>query len=554
MLMKTCDTFMNKGSAIAAAVTLTVTGSAIGQPAAPFEAYLVKDIWPGGSGLNAPIAGNDSAQHGMTVIGDTLYFGATREGDIVPDGNSTIRQWHLWKTDGTGAGTQLVAEVDLGIRTPIGNFGDGRLIMGGGATERLSLGGASITRFPRPVITDGTPEGTLQLTTADGQLLQGSSISTRPLYNLPEGIRVLNARTRPDDDDGNTYVTDGTIAGTVPLDRASLNPNGVGISSPQFNINGEFLFEGSSDFIPDRWSIFKSPDGTFANSEVLVQGQRMTFPASFPSPAGDKVVFTDGDIQGGTVWVTDGTAEGTQMIKDLGLNTSIRPSGPSNSRFTAFNGQFYFAADSSATFGIRDLWVTDGTAEGTQIFDVIERGPTTLGNVGPAPSRFTVTDNLMYFVADDGIHGRQLYRTDGTEEGSFRITEIRPSTDQTDNLNRFRSWSGYPPVMTAGEGDLLFFVAEAEDAQSLYMTDGTAEGTEVLFSLDGFTTTNQRLHITDLTLMGDTLFFVAPLEFDGSTASQYELHAMIIPEPGTIALLCLGGLTMLARRRRATAA
>lgn len=80
-------------------------------------------------------------------------------------------------------------------------------------------------------------------------------------------------------------------------------------------------------------------------------------------------LFSANDSVTGTeLWITDGTAAGTSLFKDI--NPGLGDSNPS--QLTALgNGTFLFAA--SGTLG-RELWITDGTAAGTSVLKDIRAG------------------------------------------------------------------------------------------------------------------------------------------------------------------------------------
>ncbi len=65
-----------------------------------------------------------------------------------------------------------------------------------------------------------------------------------------------------------------------------------------------------------------------------------------------------------------------------------------------FNGSYYFAA-SDNEYGM-ELWATDGTNEGTRLVKDIFPG-----RDGSHPGKFFVFNNLLFFNADNGKHGRK---------------------------------------------------------------------------------------------------------------------------------------------------
>ena len=108
------------------------------------------------------------------------------------------------------------------------------------------------------------------------------------------------------------------------------------------------------------------------------------------------------------LWVTDGTAEGTVVVKDLGDSGAPR-------QLTAFGGKLLFLAPAQG----EELWVSDGTTAGTRPLTDI---------AAPAPFNQTqflkVLGGKVYFVADDLTHGAELWATDGTAAGTVRVTEF----------------------------------------------------------------------------------------------------------------------------------
>src|SRR5262249_36261710 len=102
------------------------------------------------------------------------------------------------------------------------------------------------------------------------------------------------------------------------------------------------------------------------------------------------------------LWKSDGTQAGTTLVKD------IRPGGAGSSplNLTAFNGLLYFTAGDGAHG--RELWVSDGTAAGTALVQDINPGSGSAFYPFYNPE-FTVVGGQLFFVADDRVHGRELW-------------------------------------------------------------------------------------------------------------------------------------------------
>src|SRR6185437_1335649 len=126
-----------------------------------------------------------------------------------------------------------------------------------------------------------------------------------------------------------------------------------------------------------------------------------------------KVVFYANDgVHGEEPFVSDGTAAGTMLLKDINRRPAdsplpIRsPSARVDYRpGVVANGRFLFAA----TDGVNgyELWSTDGTPSGTTLVRDINPGSASSG-----PLQLVAVGNTVFFVADDGTDGPQLWATD----------------------------------------------------------------------------------------------------------------------------------------------
>src|SRR5438874_12326946 len=87
--------------------------------------------------------------------------------------------------------------------------------------------------------------------------------------------------------------------------------------------------------------------------------------------------------------------------------------------------------------------------------------------VGSAPAFFVpVGSSVFYFRANDGIHGTELWRSDGTAEGTALVADITASSANAD-----------PASLINVNGTLFFTATETAHGRELWKSDGTAVGT-----------------------------------------------------------------------------
>ena len=182
---------------------------------------------------------------------------------------------------------------------------------------------------------------------------------------------------------------------------------------------------------------------------------------------GAKVFFAadDGD-HGKELWTSDGTRSGTHMV------SNIRPGGSSSPwGLTAHRGKLYFTAD-DGEHG-REPWVSDGTRAGTRMLKDIRVGREASislydnGGLLTLDRAFHILGDRLLFRVDDGEHGQEVWRTNGTRSGTRIVEEIVP--------NALVSLD----AVTDGR---LYFHSEGSSVSTLWSTDGTVNGTHRIHS------------------------------------------------------------------------
>ena len=185
-----------------------------------------------------------------------------------------------------------------------------------------------------------------------------------------------------------------------------------------------------------------------------------------PQIVGDVVVYGNLEPEyDSELWTTDGTEEGTQLLKNLSENSF----GLSFPDYLYSNGDLLFFGGNDQE-GLR-LFVTDGTEEGT-------RGIAPDGQKVSVARYFYPFGDRVIFNGSRPETGAEYWISDGTDEGTYLLKDINPGSGGS-ALNFFTSIN-YTPL-----GDQLFFIADNGSGRRLWVTDGTNEGTQMLIGENG---------------------------------------------------------------------
>ena len=141
-------------------------------------------------------------------------------------------------------------------------------------------------------------------------------------------------------------------------------------------------------------------DGTEAGT-VLVKGFE-TFRVDDAVVAGGELFFSATPPEGGSIqlWRSDGTTAGTRVIREHDLQ--IGSARYFSHSIAEVEGMLLFAGESGSS-GL-ELWRTDGTDGGTIL--VQEIAP---GDASSNPNGFVTAGRRVYFAADDGVRGAELW-------------------------------------------------------------------------------------------------------------------------------------------------
>jgi ELWxxDGT repeat protein len=337
---------------------------------------LVKDFVP-----DVPVHPNHETPIQLINVNGTLFF-QTNLGFF--EGSPTFSE--LWKSDGTTAGTVVVRKMNsLAFRDVGRPSSNGRLT----ASVNGALFFASNGNLWK---SDGTEAGTVLVTTKVGgvNLLVASN---GRLFGVGSGT---------------VFVSDGTDQGTVIL-------KGINRARELTDVNGTVFFTGEDSAIGNE--LWKS-DGTI-NGTVLVKDIDPNFeglrPRHFTNVNGtlffsavDDWFSGSGEVPAGTargfkLYKSDGTANGTIPILDVGNHPSTGPQGAGPRALTNINGKLFFSLN-DGVFGC-EMWMSNGTPSGTVRVTDLPVG----NSEHTPPDTFIPLPGRVLFTANDGVRGRELW-------------------------------------------------------------------------------------------------------------------------------------------------
>ena len=96
-------------------------------------------------------------------------------------------------------------------------------------------------------------------------------------------------------------------------------------------------------------------------------------------------------------------------MKDIYAAGSSKPQS-----LTAVGNMLLFWANTAPNTGNYELYRSDGTAAGTSLVKDINPAGSSAYNLSYGVTSTPILDGVMYFIADDNVHGRELWRSDGT--------------------------------------------------------------------------------------------------------------------------------------------
>ncbi|MDB6070970.1 MAG: Flagellar hook-length control protein FliK [Verrucomicrobiales bacterium] len=464
---------------VAGTVRLTTVADGVGGPPVSMGgfAYFIRTPGTGGAVLVRSDGGPMSTVR--TISSDPAMgmqmLGAA--GNVVYFKGISGTEVSLWRSDGNSAGTSKLASFgspDFGRISD--SLASGNVLYFSGTTQGA---GSELWK------SDGTVAGTKMV-----RDIRPGNLESYPMMRLAAGSRVYFLAYDPTFGK-ELWRSDGTLEGTLlvrdiypdELDKRPANMTAVGGSlyfSAYSPGAGRELWK--SDGTPAGTALLKDAVPGVSNGFSDISLEQWTAAGNLlfaiPQPAG-----------GRSLWRSDGTADGTFLLKSPVIGTG--PSGQETHVVRAFNNLLLFPEGTSASGG---LWRSDGSVAGTYRLGAGGDGITPLGAVA-------------LFTGPDGNGINTLWKTNGTLAGTSVVSSTRLTVGS--------------PGLTAFEvlnGKAYFSAADATRGTELWRSDGTAAGTTLVADL---TAGSGSSSIGVRAALGNRVFFVK-----GTTAGGDEVWSV----------------------------
>ncbi|WP_309640226.1 ELWxxDGT repeat protein [Flavobacterium sp.] len=292
------------------------------------------------------------------------------------------------------------------------------------------------------------------------------------------------------------YATDGTSAGTANIRFDDPNTGLLALNNYGtvlfYEYNSNLYFDAQDNSASDMNVMKLSGVSNAATSVFNITNYTNTNFCRFDAAVGfnNKIVFNP-------LWVGQKEPQVIDLVttSNSGLLKDIFAGSPSSSptEFTVLGTSCFFAADDGING--KELWKTDGTSAGTSLYlDLFG------GSGASNPAELNVLGSQLTFVASHPTLGRELFKTNGS--GSLTaLKDINTAGDSN-------------PSDCTVIGSLLYFCANnGTNGREPWVSAGTTLSTHLLFDISPM---GGDSNPTKFIQVGNTVFFVATDAVNGT--------------------------------------
>ena len=232
------------------------------------------------------------------------------------------------------------------------------------------------------------------------------------------------------------WLSDGTSANTSVI--SSLPDYGYSYQSNYLELNDKlYLFRGKMDSTHEIWNI----DGTTFNISLnLTTAAALWEEPNFVGGAGDYILIIDENKSLYLVNISTNSAPSLVATQVTILD-----------KIKFDNNSFLISMSSSSANS--EIWKLNGSTGNFSILKEINSDT----SVGSSPKYFTKIGSNLYFTANDGVHGNELWVTDGTSSGTVLYLDILDGVD-----------SSNPAILSLDSNYLTVFFSDIDIGTNLY--------------------------------------------------------------------------------------
>ena len=426
------------------------------------EVY-VSDGTTAGTSLLLDIESGSAGSDPVFVMqtADRVFFTAFQNGERA-----------FWSTDGTTEGTILITDQSApGPKfTSDISANDGVWAVVGDHVYWVQEAGGG--QFGNLWVSDGTPEGTHVV---DGIIPESAGSRRASIYEVASGAVIISSWT-PEPDVRTfqySFINESGEITELVTESVDTPVNELELGFPVSTADGlthftiyHYTMSGNGAIASNQEFEVWTTDGTVEGTSVRAMLPGQTGPSQHAVPFGHTNfhLFPVGnDLYFNLVLFESGGDGGVHVLRG-GETEAVRLNSKFiTGEFAAVNGKAFFARENQ-------LWVSDGTPEGTSIVREFANGN---GVGSDRPEEFTVANGQLYFKAMqlNTSGGFQVWVTDGTEAGTRWLGEGLGGTTDDDPIGLAANREGvvYFPFKTQDSG----FNADFE----LWKSNGSALST-----------------------------------------------------------------------------
>jgi ELWxxDGT repeat protein len=327
----------------------------------------------------------------LTALNGTLFF-------TLSTGCGCQRE--LWRSDGTAQETSLIhtfTAPDNGVTLALSSYNQTLVISVSLTTPNPDRAVQTLSGTPSADTvsaslwrSDGTPGGTVLLRSFDSvAVVSPATVSHHSLFFFVNGREL--------------WRSDGTPANTTLVKDLTPFVSAYGSAPYALDVDGTLFFSLETELFSRPGWLFRS-DGTAAGT-ILVRGLNGSCGSVWVRALvqlNHLIFFVDGDTTSAcALWRSDGSVEGTVRLGDI-TSDNLAPGVRNTYMFSSIAGKVLFSTSETGTG--QELWVSDGTTEGTSLFQ--DLAPAELSS---DPRNIVIAGSRILFSATQGSEGRELW-------------------------------------------------------------------------------------------------------------------------------------------------